>query len=284
MTGSTVGVFAHNESGKIIACLESIKHCDPEMRPHCYVLANGCTDDTCSKVSNYIKSNPWASLVEIALPDKANAWNVFVHEVSRHTATHYFVDGDVEVLPKSFSELDRALASNREARAAAAVPADCGFSSKEMAKHIISHKGLAGNLYALSGEFVERIRAKSVKLPVGFVRDDGLIGALAFWDLEPRSSWNTDRIAVCKEAMFKYKRLSVFSWHDLLLHHKRKIRYSIGQFENRMLHRLLKERGLEGIPVDVASLYNGEAGSLKLEWKGADTFYDVIALRRIRRC
>src|SRR5262245_53949984 len=132
-----VGVFAHNEAEKILLCLESIRACMTLMKLHCYVLANGCTDRTCAIVREYMKDHDFVSLVEIEFPDKANAWNVFVHEVSTQQGIHIFVDGDVEVMPNALFELAHGLASSPAANAAAAVPDDCGMSSKWMRDYLV---------------------------------------------------------------------------------------------------------------------------------------------------
>lgn len=45
------------------------------------MLANGCTDSTAEQVraSAALLPNLW--LVEINIADKANAWNLFVHDI-----------------------------------------------------------------------------------------------------------------------------------------------------------------------------------------------------------
>ena len=40
------------------------------------------------------------------------------------------------------------------------------------------------------------------RLPFGLIGDDSLVGALAYWDLDPKAGWDTRRIVVCNDAEF----------------------------------------------------------------------------------
>jgi hypothetical protein len=147
---------------------------------------------------------------------------------------------------------------------------------------MLKNGGLAGNLYALSKHFVDRLRLLKVCLPIGFIGDDGLVGSLAYWDLEPRNEWDKAKIVVCEEAQFKYKSLSVFRKHDWQVQHKRMLRYSIRRWQNKMIGRVLKEKGIDGIPKHAEDLYEKYARNLVVTWRGTATIYDWIALRLIR--
>ena len=76
----------------------------------CYVLANACTDRTEALVRDYAASHANVHLVSIEVGDKANAWNVFVHEVAPSGAAHYFfIDGDVRATVGALDAMAQAL-------------------------------------------------------------------------------------------------------------------------------------------------------------------------------
>jgi glycosyltransferase involved in cell wall biosynthesis len=276
-----IAVFAHNEARHIISCLESIKKA---IRPgdECYVLNNGSSDGTEALVNAFSRENGFCRQVTIKIGDKANAWNVFCHGLNVEAKLFVFLDGDCTMSRNALDALESCLAQNPHANAAAALP-DERASSKNR-EDMLRNGGLAGNLYALTRRFMERIRQSSVRLPIGLIGDDSLVGALAYWDMNPRGEWDKRRIVPCRDASFAYERLSVFSSADLRLYYRRKIRYSLRRYQTMLLQGPLKARGLMAIPQNVDELYAGSLPLLKLRWRGPDTWFDYLALRRIRRC
>jgi hypothetical protein len=77
-----VAIFAHNEELQIIACLESLAKASATHLLHAYVLAIGCNDHTETVVRDFALTHPWVTLISLTLGDKANAWNVFVHDIA----------------------------------------------------------------------------------------------------------------------------------------------------------------------------------------------------------
>jgi glycosyltransferase involved in cell wall biosynthesis len=274
-----LAIFAHNESENIVACLDSVKRTMRE-GDTCFVLNNGSNDDTGAVVARYAQTNPFCHRVDIALGDKANAWNVFVHELGAEAGLYCFLDGDCAVAPGALDALEACLLRHPEANAAAALPA--ANVSRKNRETMLREGGLAGNLYALSAAFVARIRAGKVRLPVGLIGDDSLTGALAYWDLDPQGDWDTRRIVTCADASFSYSRFSPLSARDVRLYYRRKIRYSLRQFQNDLMRRPLKDLGLAALPANMVDLYRSRAGELKLSWRGLDTWFDYLALKRIR--
>src|SRR6185503_10801147 len=108
--------------------------------------------------------------------DKCNAWNVFIHEtVPAQCAgrdTYFFMDGDARAVPGSFSVMAGALKENARAHAAAAVPAS-GRNAARDRKEQLEDRGLVANLYALRGQFVQRLHEMEVRIPLGLEGDDG---------------------------------------------------------------------------------------------------------------
>jgi glycosyltransferase involved in cell wall biosynthesis len=275
-------VFAHNEEKNLIACLESIDGSELANDLDVFVLANGCTDGTEELVRRYARLHDNVHLVEIQKGDKANAWNFFVHECIPNADTYFFIDGDVRVDQGALKLLSIALNNNPSAHIASAVPGS-GRSREIQTRELIETSGVHGNLYAIRGSFLNEIRKRNVRLPIGFVREDGLIGALAKWDLAPnKDSWNQERIVPVIEARFLFNSMHVLNVHDIFKYLKRRFRYSIGHFETAMLRIQLKRFGLPGIPTDVEELYS-MVEVPRLQWRGLNTLFDWAAIRKIKQ-
>jgi glycosyltransferase involved in cell wall biosynthesis len=280
-----VAVFAHNEELNIIACLESIarERCTHPLQVH--VLANGCTDRTEPLVRDYQKANPWVSLTSIPLGDKANAWNIFVHEIAQYSSVCFFVDGDVQVVPGAFDALFRELAGHGDANAAGAIPLS-GRSKRKLQRLVCENRVLLGNLYALHGEFVQRMKQERIRLPVGMYGEDGLVTSLAKWNLDPLGEFLHHYVVPCTKAQFAFRSLSLFPiGSDYRLYYRRRLRYSTRHFQLKLLIPLLKQSGMAGMPQTVDDLYRQQLGLLDSFWPrlGMNAFFDFMAIYRIRQ-
>lgn len=280
-----VMVLAHNEEAKIVACLNSIFEAESNQALEVYVMANGCSDRTEDIVREYARTRPEVRLVSIALGDKCNAWNVFIHDtVPAHCPgrdVYVFMDGDATVCRSAFSVLVDALRRDSHAHAASAVPGS-GRSMAGGRRAILEQRGLVANLYALRGSFVERAQHLGVRLPLRLEGDDGLIAALVKWDLQPGCGRDDTRVHPCAEAMFEFDPVSIADLREWLMYWRRLVRYGRSYFEFQLLGRRLSEMGLAGLPDDIQELYP-EADQLKQPWRGARTLTDAIALREMRR-
>jgi glycosyltransferase involved in cell wall biosynthesis len=279
-------VLAHNEERHIAACLDSMIEGEPGRDLQIYVMANGCTDRTEEIVREYGCKQPQVHLVAIGMPDKCNAWNVFVHEIVRDLEpdlpVYFFVDGDARILPGSLSRLAEGLARCPSAHAASAPPAS-GRNMEKDRRALIEQKLLVANLYALRGSFVSRLRETGTRLPLGLEGDDGLLGALIKWDLQPRQQgFDDDRIVPCPEAGFTFESVSPFDPAQWRGYWRRAVRYGRRRYEFQLLGPLLKQRGLAGLPVHVRDVYS-DARRLSLMWDGPYTITNWVALRSMRR-
>ena len=281
-----VMVLAYNEARHIRDCLDSIHVAEPGYRFEVFVMANGCTDRTSEIVLEYARTQPLVHLVDIALGDKCNAWNVFIHEtVPAHCPdreVYIFMNGDATVVPGSFAAMLRALRSNPRAHAAAAVPVS-GRNVERDRTDILDNRRFVGNLYSLRGSFVDRIRQLSLRIPLGLEGDDGLIGALTKWDLAPEvNSFDDERVVPCADAAFAFEPISPFRLADWSIYWKRAVRYGRRCYEFELLRSRLKERGIAGLPRHIAETYTG-ADVLRLRWQGLYTIANLVALRDMRR-
>ena len=281
-----VMVLAHNEERYIAACLDSIFGTDPEITFEVFVMANGCTDRTEQIVRDYAERRPSVQLVSIALGDKCNAWNVFIHDTVPACCpgreVYFFMDGDARVVAGSFKSMALGLQETVHAHAASAVPAS-GRNWERDARAITQEHGLVANLYALRGSFVKRLRVLEVRIPLKLEGDDGLIGALVKWDLDPKhNEFDEQRILPCPKAAFEFVPMSPTRPADWSIYWKRAIRYGRRRYEFQLLGRRLKLFGLAGLPADITEIYK-ESRELELTWQGLYTLTNWIALRQMRR-
>ena len=149
----SLAVFAHNESGRIGAALQSIVQAAAGIDVEVWVLANGCTDATSDEVRACATVLPDLWLAEIDVADKANAWNVFVHELimperAREIETYFFMDGDVTLERDALALLASSLDDVPTAQAAGGMPAT-GRDRDSWRARMVRNGTLAGNLYAL---------------------------------------------------------------------------------------------------------------------------------------
>jgi glycosyltransferase involved in cell wall biosynthesis len=276
-----VAVFAYNLAPDIAHCLDSIFAGGLGRAVEVHVLVNGCTDDTADVVRDYSRRHAEVQCHIIEAGDKANAWNVYVHEIARPASAHLFVDGDVEVRPHALSALLHVLDANPVVNAVSSLP-DSGRNSGRWIDKIVEAHGLTGNLYALRGEFVDRIRAIGLRLPFGLIGDDSWVGAFAAFDLDTSRGWVKERIAICRDARFHYDSLVWYRPRDLRLYWRRRFRYAYRTWQTRLLRHQLSDGGFASIPAEVDELYRRYPDLLTLRWEGLDTFFLWRTRQRIR--
>jgi hypothetical protein len=148
---------------------------------------------------------------------------------------------------------------------------------------MLKERCLAGNLYALSRAFVERIRAENVRIPLGWIIEDGMVGALAKWDLDPMRGWDDRFLVPCPEAGFRFDSLRMSNPRHWRVYWNRRLRYSTGYFQNRVIAPFLKRSGLKGIPQNVEELWRCTGLVWPKPRGGLDAFFDRVARVRIER-
>ena len=283
--GWPVMVLAHNEERHIEKCLDSIFNADPGAPFEVFVMANGCTDGTEEIVRTYRQREPRVHLVSIQLGDKCNAWNVFIHETVPAQCPgreiYFFMDGDARATPKSFSAMARVMQQEPQAQAVGVPPAS-GRSMARDREELLRERYLVANLYALRGGFVERCRAAGARIPLRLEGDDGLIGALVRWDLNPKQEMNAQLIAPCAEAGFTFESFSFSRPSNWATYWKRMVRYGRRRYEFAILGPRLKAGGLAAMPRDIREIY-GDSRTVGLRWDGIYTLTNWFALREMRR-
>lgn len=269
-----IAVLAHNEERRIAACLSSLPRATQGVAVH--VVVNGSSDRTAEIARGFAG----VTIHEYAEGGKSRSWNRFMFDTSRIEAeTFIFVDGDAEVLPGSVDALVDALARHPEANAAAGVPRN-GRRAAAYRDEMVRDHGLFGDLYALRGAFVSRMRAKGIRLPDDLVGDDGLLAAMAKTDLANEDNWRDERVVPCANAGFLCEptRLTRAS---LVIQYRRMINYAVRHFQNRIVSDIMRRDGPVALPRQLASLYPQYLPQFTPRAHPAWWWFDRLALRRM---
>jgi glycosyltransferase involved in cell wall biosynthesis len=276
-------IFAYNEEARIAAALDALDACGEEAAIRAYVLINGCTDGTEAAVRAFRPRRIAVVPVVIKRGDKANAWNHYTHEVAPpDAAIHLFTDGDMLVARGSVAAFLAAFAAHPEANGCAGLPVS-GRSRDGFRRKLIERREMAGNLYALRGACVAMFRERGVRLPFGMFGEDGLVTALVKYDLDLRGEQKPQRVTAAEGAGFGYVPLSLLNPADWRTYRNRRMRYAVRRQQALMLYDLLRAGGPSAMPAHVVDLYRQRGEALRLRWRGLDTYFDWIAIRRIRR-
>jgi glycosyltransferase involved in cell wall biosynthesis len=231
-------MFAHNEEKNIGRSVESVLNSADEYLNKFYVIANGCTDNTCIEVQKIqlSRSSGQLALVELELGDKCNAWNHYVHDITDESAIHFFVDADVRFIPGTFGKMSQCLANTKCANAAAGLPFS-GRNQQQYLDMVKQGRCLFGNCYALKREFIEKIRQKSFYLPIGLGWIDSAITKIVNRDLEDIPNPKEGRIVHDVESGYRFDSLSIFSKADRQLYISRIVRYRLGKHQEKYLEK-----------------------------------------------
>jgi len=261
----SVAVFAHNEERSLSRCLDHIMAECTGHEARVHVVVNGATDASSAIAREYASRSGGKILAySIRHGDKSNAWNQYIHTLKIDAPVHLFVDAYAFVKPHSFSALAAAL-KRPGVNAATAVP-DSGRSKAQIIATMRTQVGLHGSLHALAGQFIARVREKAIRLPLNLYRGDGLIGAMAAFDLEPlHTRYDASRIAVVEDASWRFDSLQAWRWRDIRRELRRRIRQLRGRYESAAFKGIVKSRGFEALPAladDMIAAFIDEHGLL----------------------
>ena len=285
MTLAPIAVFAHNEERNIRSAIESVLRCfgnQTEFDPVLYVLVNGSTDGTTAIVRELAAQHPAVRLVEIARGDKSDAWNHYVFEVAPRADAHIFMDGDVHMGADAGPELMRVLARSPDALACVAMPTG-GRNSTAYQKELIAQPQIWGNLYALKEASLQMFRDKGVRLPVGHIGEDGLIGFLVAKDLDPGGPLRPERTVAAEHATVSYEPMRWLSLHDIRKYYGRRVNYSVRFYQFQFLGPRLKAGGVAAMPRHIIDIY-GDMDNYKRPIRGGlNLLFDQVAWRKMKR-
>lgn len=276
-------VFAHNEERRLPRCLGALDAAAGGLPYAAHIMVNGSRDESERIARRAADANPSLSVHILSVADKANAWNHFMARLARDRTTLVFVDGDVAPTQGAFAALAGALANNRRALAAAALPAS-GRSRRRWRERLTREHYLSGNLYALSGAARRAWIASGLALPFGAKGEDGLLSYLLLTDLMGGpDNGARERIVICPDAEFTFRPLGL-GRGDMRTFHRRCRRYSERHFQKTLLYPLLKAQGASALPGRIASLYTREAlAQLRPRLHPLHYFYDRATLRALAK-
>jgi glycosyltransferase involved in cell wall biosynthesis len=252
---------------------------DPHVAIH--IVVNGSTDRTAVIARTIAVGRDNVTVHEFAEGGKSRSWNRFVFEtIGEFHPVHIFVDGDAEVSPDSVKALESILAENSNANAASALPLNgrkVGHYQDAMRREL----GLFGDLYALRGDFLARMKAAGIRLPDDLVGDDGLLAAMAKTDLKSEANWDDARVAICEGAGFLCEPVGLGDPRSWRLQYRRMINYSVRYFQNRMITKIMRRDGPAALPKQMLDLYAQELPGLAPRASFPEIWFDRIALRRM---
>lgn len=255
MTYRSVALFAHNEAAGIVGSIAALRAAGLRPGDKVFVLVNGSTDQTLSLVQAAARLDPRIHPVEIALGDKANAWDVYVHRLADPAAAlHIFIDGDVQVSAGAFDRIEQTAQAYPAALVISTLPRG-GRQSVGWAQRIQAHHGMPGNFYAIPGPVFARLQAQ-VWLPVGFMGDDSLLRWLLLRDLDPAAEPRLDRVRPCPQAFFDYASFPVTTLTGLKRLWRRHLGYARRELQVHVLCGLLARQGLAAMPRQISQVHD----------------------------
>ena len=274
-----VGIFAHQEERRIGTCLASLPLDRADTVYH--VLVNGSTDATAARARDMTAGRANVRVHDIAQGGKSRTWNHLIHDLLDGTdEAIILLDGDVQIAPGSIDALVHAVGSDG-INAAAGMPLNGRMVAHY--RHLLSTDGgLFGDLYALSGHFVNRIRARALRLPDDLIGDDGLVAAWAHTDLQTDAAWQRERVIACEEAGFLCEPVRLTRPASWRMQYRRMTNYSLRFFQNRIVSDIMGREGPDGLPRELRSLYAAWLPRLAPR-SGPTGWFDRKALKRMRQ-
>lgn len=276
-----VAIFAHNEARRIGKCLASLPLDRPGTQFH--LLVNGSTDGTATVAAQWAARHANVTAHDWAEGGKSRSWNRFVFDVlSTVPDVLVFMDGDAEIAAGSIDALVAALNAAHRINAAAGLPLN-GRRHRAYQRQLRADGGLFGDLYALDGGFVQRLRDQNIRLPDDLIGDDGLVAALAMTNLGKDADWQRDCMTVAEGAGFYCEptdMLSPITWH---VQYRRMINYAERHFQNRIVSDIMGKTGAIGLPVALAPHYAAWLPVFRPRPGLINQWFDRLALKRMKQ-
>lgn len=274
-----IAILCNNEERRIEKCLASLAGEMPAAQVH--VVVNGSTDRT-AEVARQFRGRP-VLVHEFVEGGKSRSWNRFLFDtLDAFADMHVFVDGDAEVVPGSIAALVSTLTGDDRANLASALPRN-GWNGPAYRAQMRREHGVFGDLYAIKGTFLARMKARSIRLPDDLIGDDGLIAAMAKTDLENESCWDDARVAVCEGAGFLCEPVQLSRWRTVKMQHRRMINYSVRFFQNLIISEIMRAEGPAALPRSFASIYPSYAHLLRPRRSLPSWYFDRAALARVKK-
>lgn len=193
----------------------------------------------------------------VALGDKALAWNQTIHRLWVPAHRYLYLDGYVRLGAGALAHLQRALDAAPEALAASGLPRQ-GPSAAAVGRMLLEDGGLHGNVYALTAAAVAELRRIGYRLPRGLYRNDSTLGAaLSFGlNLQERRWSAKQRIAICRDLVWSVPTLDWWRPAHWQAYRRRRMRQAQGLLEICAVRDLYSRRRepFEALPATTLAL------------------------------
>ncbi len=224
------------------------------------VLVNG-NPGLVEQVQERLQGGPWRQLRlwSIAVGDKANAWDQYLHEIWSGEALVFFIDGYVRLQPDALGLLGPAVLHDAHALGGSGVPS-VGRTAAALRAEMLRDGGFHGNLCCLKGSTIHRMRARRIRLPRGLYRADSLVGGLLCFNLDPAAcAWDPARIRVHGQATWHVDEKHWWRLEEWRAKIKRSLRQARGRLENEAVKDHMARRRLapEALPATSRALVLG---------------------------
>ena len=206
---------------------------------------------------------PRLRIWQLALADKAHAWNQYVEAIWPGSEVAFFVDGYVRLWPSAIERLSQRLRLSADAIAATGVPT-VGRSAAAARRTMLAEGGIQGNCFCIAGSALRQMREMGFRLPLGLYRGDAMIGAVLAYRLDPMQHQWDAKGAVLVEPTASWDMQATRWWHlaDWRALFRRRDRQAQGTLENLATREHLTLRRLppQALPATAAELVLGWAG------------------------
>jgi len=284
-------VVAHNEQERVIESLVHIKNAinvtQDKVKVMVAIITNGCTDYTVQQCLYFCESNIEFSVYNLDLGDKANAWNYFVYQVQeKDTKTiTLFVDGDCFISPNAINSMLDTYNTNSQVNAIAGYPATVGGDNLFIKQRMLTEGDFAGNFYALSPSFLNRLKSLCFRLPTGLIGDDSLLVWLCGNDFSIKNSRKKENFTTAINALYYYERLVPTSISKIKKYLTRIDRYSLRRMQQYCIRRYVDQHDFNNLPYTIEEIYHyHEYLSFKsIRWRSISAYYDLRNLLKIKK-
>ncbi|HEY0423655.1 MAG TPA: hypothetical protein VGC82_10065 [Rhodopila sp.] len=280
-----VAVFCRNEQASIARCIESIAQASRTKRAVITLIVNGCTDNsTATALAAASRCGVAITIYEIAHGDKANAMNRFFHDLRESAEYYFFVDAYARIGLKALLAMETCLATRPDVVAATGVAVNGRTMHRQTEATLMQGGQLHGQLHALRKDFIDRLVARKIRIPIGLYYGDGLVGSMAMHDLDSRHNpWEPKRIGGSADATYEIPVLSPYRLQDVKRQFHRKTRQMRGRLENLAIRAIIYDHGYEGLPESADDMINAYLAQHQLPRPSLlGRVFQAQALRQIR--
>jgi hypothetical protein len=244
----------------------------PEVATVIDVVVNGnraLAEDLASRVKSL--DDKRVRIWHIKLGDKAHAWNDYVHRIWMPSDLTFFLDGYALIYPDALTLIADALAAAPHALAGSGA-ATTGRSAASMKSIVLRDGALYGNLFAFRRDVMNALRARGFRLPLGIYRNDGLLGAIVNFNMDPGAhDWDPSRVFIEWRATWTNRQLQIWRLGDLLTYYRRRVRQAQGVLETLAIkqHLAINRSPPEQLPRTAAELVTNWISSFPSEARRA---------------